>query len=81
MEAFNYYYKNKEEPLKEIKFKDKVIDLSNSKVKSIYNLLKKDESIKNNLISTIYDAYFGGKKCCNMGKGSFVTNKNEMKQN
>ena len=79
MEAFNYYYKNQKEPLKKIEFNKKEIDLSNSKVKAIYNLLKKDESIKNKLISTINDAYFDGKKYCNVGKGSFVTDKNEMK--
>ena len=78
MEAFNYYYNNSEAPLKKIEFKEKTIDLSNSKIEAIYGLLKKNESMKTNLIATVNIAYFNGKKYYNIGKNSFTTNKIEI---
>ena len=78
MEAFNYYYNSREAPLKKIEFKEKIINLSNSKIEAIYGLLKKDESIKSNLIATVNIAYFNGKKYYNIGKNSFATSKIEI---
>ena len=81
MEAFKYYYNNREAPLTKLEFKAKIIDLSNSKIEAIYNLLKKDEALKNDLITTVNIAYFSDKKYYNIGKGSFVTNKIEIELN
>lgn len=83
MEAFKYYYNNREAPLEKVEFKAKIIDLSNSKIKSIYNLLKKDKVLKNHLIDTINTAYFNDKKYNKIGNSfvSFVTNKIEIDLN
>ena len=53
----DYYYIKFNEPLKEIKYNGATINLSN-KTESIYYLLKKNESQKEEILKTIKEVYF-----------------------
>ena len=53
----DYYYIKFNEPLKEIEYNGRTINLSN-KTESIYYLLKKNESQKEEILKTIKEVYF-----------------------
>ena len=71
---FIFYY-NKEQPLKEIIFKDKKIILSR-RTKTFYDLLVKNKKDKLDLIETARSVYFYGYDTL-IGKDSFIVEKNE----
>ena len=73
LDLFSYYH-NKGEPLKIVKINDKNINLS-KKTKSFYDLLQKNDDIKNKLIETASIVYFYGYIKL-IGKDSFNTEKN-----
>ena len=61
LKLFNYYYYNKEEPLKKIIFENKEIILS-PKTKSFYELLKKNKNneLREEIIKAVKSIYFNG---------------------
>ena len=69
-----YYYKSKEQPISEIKFMNKKINLSEAK--SCYYLLSKDNSLKNKLIETIKNNYLNNTNGW-VEQKPFITSKNE----
>ena len=75
LDLFSYYH-NKGEPLKIVKINGKNINLS-KKTKSFYDLLQKNDDIKNKLIETASIVYFYGYNKL-LGKDSFKTEKNNM---
>ena len=64
LKLFNYYYYNKEEPLKKIIFENKEIILS-PKTKSFYELLERDKNkkLRGKIIETVKLVYFNGYDC------------------
>ena len=61
LELFSYYY-NERKPLKEIVYKNKVINLSkNVKCKSFSYLLEKNKNLRKNLIDTAEREYIKSK--------------------